>query len=240
MLIHRLSRSHRRRIWGDYYKKVLSYDPTAYWPLWEPSGSVARCLVNPAQNGSYTGVTLGQPGIGDGHTAPLFDGANDYLNIGSATLLTALNGAEWTVMQWVKASGSGVWTDSAERKLVYLPASDGNFIFTRKSSNSNQVDVAYKAGGITKVASHTSFSPTTFFCMMSTCSATADAMKLYIDGIQRGGTQSSLGTWAHTFSAALIGALSAAPSQVWDGCLAHVALFGSALSPAAILDLATR
>jgi len=28
-----------------YYKKVLSYAPTAYWPLWEPSGYMAKSLV---------------------------------------------------------------------------------------------------------------------------------------------------------------------------------------------------
>ena len=43
---------------GGYNEKVLRTGPIAYWPQDETSGTVARCLVNPAQNGTYTGVTL--------------------------------------------------------------------------------------------------------------------------------------------------------------------------------------
>ena len=63
-----------------FYRKVLDYRPIAYWPQWESAGSAARCLVNTAQNGAYTGVTLGQPGAVDGDLCPYYDGANDYTN----------------------------------------------------------------------------------------------------------------------------------------------------------------
>ncbi|GAI14148.1 unnamed protein product, partial [marine sediment metagenome] len=77
-----------------YDDKVLGMDPIAYWPLSETSGLVANCLVNPAQNGVYTGVTLGQPGIGDGNTAPYFDGTNDYVDVLTAAFIAAYNGSE--------------------------------------------------------------------------------------------------------------------------------------------------
>ena len=43
-------------------------------------------------DGAYTGVTLGQDGIGDGNTCPLFDGANDFLDFYSAGFSSAFNG----------------------------------------------------------------------------------------------------------------------------------------------------
>ena len=50
-----------------------------------------------AHNGTYTGVTLGQPGIGDGLTCPLFDGANDYAIANHADFegLTAFTFGGW-------------------------------------------------------------------------------------------------------------------------------------------------
>ena len=58
---------------ATYYKKVLATEPAnllAYWPLNEGSGSVADNLEGTAaRDGAYTGVTLGQAGIGDGWTA---------------------------------------------------------------------------------------------------------------------------------------------------------------------------
>ncbi len=50
----------------QYFRKVLSHRPIAYWPLWEASGSVAFDLAGNALHGAYTGVTLGQVGVGDG------------------------------------------------------------------------------------------------------------------------------------------------------------------------------
>ncbi|MFV1969356.1 MAG: hypothetical protein ACC628_28375, partial [Pirellulaceae bacterium] len=61
--------------------------------MWEASGSISDDLSPQGNDGAYTGVTLGQPGIGDGRTCPLFDGANDYNNIYSAALNTDFDGA---------------------------------------------------------------------------------------------------------------------------------------------------
>jgi len=93
-----------------YWERVMATDPIAYWPLWETSGTVARCLINPAQNGAYNSNVSGWPpgpGIGDGNTAPFFDGTNDYVNPFSVTFRGRFNGAEGTVMIWAKVANVG-------------------------------------------------------------------------------------------------------------------------------------
>ena len=98
-----------------YYEKVLgiqSANMLAYWPVWEASGAVADNIEGTAaRDGAYTGVDLGQPGIGDGNTCPWWDGANDYCNIYSTSLRDAFNGAEGTIACWAKVNSAAVWTD---------------------------------------------------------------------------------------------------------------------------------
>ena len=56
-----------------YSDKILGYGPFAYFTLSDKVGLVARDLTVNANHGTYFGVTLGQPGIGDGRTSPYFD-----------------------------------------------------------------------------------------------------------------------------------------------------------------------
>ena len=113
----------------SYDQKVLGYGPIAYWPLWELSGTTAQCLVNPAQNGTYSGVTLGQEGIGDGGQAPLFDGANDYVDIYSAALAAIFPYDEGSFCGWMKVFNVGVWSDGAVRIFISAAAALGGAAF---------------------------------------------------------------------------------------------------------------
>ena len=97
---------------GGYSDKVLGYSPIAYWPLWEASGATAEDISGNGFDGAYTGVTLGQEGIGDGNTCPLFDGANDYVDIYSAGFAGALMRLRVPLTGWMKVFNAGVWTDS--------------------------------------------------------------------------------------------------------------------------------
>ena len=240
-----MSRLGTQRQFVQYHQKVLSYDPIAYWPLDEKQGTVAYDWVSGrvagAQNGAYTGVTLGQPGIGDGRTSPLFDGANDYVNVYSTTFRDAFNGAEGTLMAWAKVSGVGVWTDTVLRYIsaIYIDAS--NYVLVRKATVANKLEWIYVAGGINETVSKTPISETGWMCLGLTWSKTADKMIVYYNGVQEGVTQTGLGTWAGNPAAAYtcIGSLNTTPLYTWNGYEAHVAVFGSALPPAAMLDLAT-
>ena len=58
-----------------YYRRVLHTENdnlVCYWPLWEAAGSTAVDESGNSRDGTYNDPTLGQPGIGDGWSVPLF------------------------------------------------------------------------------------------------------------------------------------------------------------------------
>ena len=61
-----------------YYRRVLHTENdnlVGYWTLRESSGSTAVDESGNGCDGTYNSPTLGQPGIGDGWTVPLFEEA---------------------------------------------------------------------------------------------------------------------------------------------------------------------
>ena len=238
---------------AGYSAKVLGYSPIAYWPLWEASGDVAECLVNSAQNGAYTGVTLGQPGIGDGRTAPFFDGVTDYVNIYSIAFRDAfalyndptglLDESEGTVMIWAKVNAVGMWTDGADRFAFRLEADDNNYVFCAKTITNNRLFFRYIAGGVAESQNIGGLTTTDWMCLGMTWSKSAGVdgeARYFLDGVQQGTTDTGLGVWAGNLNATetVIGATSTAPTVLWHGWLAHCAIWDTPLTPASMADLA--
>lgn len=227
-----------------YADKVIAIAPAnlvSYLPLSEAVGGDAADLSGHAYNGAYTGVDLGQPGIGDGRTAPLFDGVNDYVNWYSAGLAGAFNGAAGTTAQWVKVTNAGIWADATQRTIVVLQVNTQNRVELVKTTTANQLRFRYTAGNVSKSIQDISLGATTnWFHLVCSWDAAADAVKGYINGVQVGGTQTALGVWAGTLAstAVVIGAASLTPTVVWSGYLAHLALWNVALSGAQIAQLA--
>src|SRR3990172_10333685 len=114
-----------------YYQKVLRTQRDyllAYWMQAEGSGAVALDTSGNSRTGAYTGVDLGQAGIGDGKTCPWFDGANDYNNVYTTSLRDAFNGSEGTVAIWAKVNSAAVWTDGANRIIFRLRVDGNNYV----------------------------------------------------------------------------------------------------------------
>lgn len=223
---------------ASYLGKVLKYSPIAYWPLRETSGTIARCLVNSAQNGTYTGVTLANETAPDGSPAPFFDGANDYVNIYSASLAAAFNENAGTLLMWTKVN-PGVWTDNLLSFFGILRADNDNRVVVYKNTD-NTINLLYRVGGISEGVYHSN-KPTGWFMNTLTWDKAADEMKGWYNDTQAQTTQAIAGAWAGSLSSdyCLIGAGSTVPTLVWHGWLAHCAIWDSALTPAQIADLAT-
>lgn len=230
----------------DYRRKILSYGPIAYWMLAEAAGGVAYDEVTDPnhldinQSGDHVGVTLGQPGIGDGRTCPFYDGANDYTDIYSAILNGAFDGAEGTALAWLKVFNAGVWIDGAARNAVRLHGTTAtNLVAFRKDTTSNQVTLRYIAGGTIKDVV-IAVSAISWIALGLTWSASADEIRGYLNGVQQGATLTGLGTWAGVLSTTevCIGAADTIPQAVTHGYVAHSALWDSALAPAIMADLA--
>jgi hypothetical protein len=221
----------------SYIARVLGTNPISYWPLAEPSGSDAFCYVLAAQKGTHTGVTLGQPGIG-GKTCPYYDGANDYTNIQTATFAGRFNGAEGSLMIWVKVANAGVWTDGTLRYLarVYVDANNEVVIWKAGAAN-NTLYLRHRANGVDKTVSANDFTTTDWYQLLLTWSATADQFKAYRNAAQLGATQTGLGVWAGTPTFSLIGAQTSGPISVWHGYAAHVPIWAEPLPLATVQDL---
>lgn len=236
-----LSGHQAARVGLTYIDKVLSYSPIAYWPLNEISGTNAdNAEGTAARDGTFARnvTTMGtSAGIGDGNTAPDFDGANDAVDIYSASLDTALNTDEGTMMAWCKVSA---WPGN-NRMIMTLNKDNNDWIFIREqggniirfwfdNTNMGTAFVSYGHGGSTN-----------WICVASTWSVGGDAFKAYINGAQTGATQSGLVSKAWALNATLtqIGAYNDTPSSIWDGNLAHAAVWDSALTGPNITDLAS-
>ena len=233
----------QQRQFVQYHQRVLATDPIAYWLQNEKLGAVAYDWVaeNGAQNGAYTGVTLGQPGIGDGNTAPYYDGTNDYTNIYTATLNGRFNGAAGTMMAWARVANVGVWTDVTFRRVFsILSIGFGDEVSIYKRADNNQLSLVYIAGGVNNTRTVVGLTSIVFNCYAITWSAAADEVRAYMNGVQQGATLNGLGVWGAAMHAtySCIGAIRTLPANVYDGYIGHCALWDRALAPAEIAALA--
>lgn len=223
-----------------YTNKINAMGPIGYWPMAESSGAVALDASGNGRNGAYTGVTLGQPGIGDGRTAAGFDGATSFANIYSASLAAAFNGPEGSILIWAKVANVGVWSDGVVRRFITLQVDANNRVYIEKVAGANTFGLNYVAGGTAKSRNRTT-STTALFHAGLTWNKTADQVIAYFNGVQEGAVLTGLGVWAGALAATNcnIGANATTPTSVWSGIEAHAAIFARALSAAEVLGAAT-
>jgi len=229
------------RQYVQYHERVLATNPIAYWPLNEKVGTIAYDWVTArnlgAQDGAHTGVTLLQPGIGDGFYSPYYDGINDFTNVTTATLAASFSGATGTLAIWGRVSGVGVWTDGTRRDLCLFRVDGNNIIVLNKDTVNNQLRWYYASGAVTKIRTRAAVTTTDFFHMAITWSKAADEVRAYYNGTQEGATFNALGAWAGAVNNCFIGSSNNIPSNVYSGTLAHCAVWSRVLSADEIADL---
>ena len=225
-----------------YDNKIVNFNPTplAYYPLNEGSGTTLTESIN-GWNGTYTGIQWGIDRFIDGSPVPFFDGANDFGNIYTTALRDAFSGVAGTVALWAKVSGAGVWTDGVGRYMVRIRANADNEVILFKSSTNNLFVLRYEAGATVNFQ-NVAATPTAWFHVAITWDKNAGGtgeVKYYYNGSASGATDTGLGTWVGTPSSTdtVIGASSTVPATVWDGYLAHCAVWTSALTAAQVADL---
>ncbi len=229
-----------------YYRKVLGTRPGSligYWPLWEQTGAAAQELSGVAGTGAYVGVELGRGGMGDGRTAPYFDGTSDYVNVYTAGLASAFSGAEGTMLVWAKAATT-VWTDSTTRRIFLLRADVNNRVIVDKNwgaldTPNDQLVCTYISGGAS-CQQKTGLQRSGWFSIGITWSFSAGQVRAYVDGVQQGATMTGLGVWvgALTATTCVIGAIDTTPTGPWHGWVAHGALWNAPLNPGEMAALA--
>lgn len=217
---------------GPYHDRVLSMHAAnlfAYWRLNEASGSSAADASGNGHTGTVTGVTWGQAGIGDGLTAGGFDGINDDVDVHSAGLASAFNGAAGTLLLWFRVADAGVWTDGSWRRLLSFRVDANNSLEVYRRSSDNDLSVTLVSGGTTRTLTyHFASAPTGWQCVATTWSEADDKLSLYINGESQTPI-SYLGTWAGSLVTAHLGSRWD-DAYYWHGDLAHVALWDCALT----------
>lgn len=226
-----------------YFERILDTGPIAYWIQGEAAGLVAIDQINsPAQDGTYVGVTLGQPGIGDGNTSPLFDGINDYNDIWTPAFSAAFNGIEGSALIWVRVSAIGVWTDGASRYGVVLRGGPNDYVEVFKRPFNPDIRIRYRSGGVNKDFDQTFPAPghnQNWLSFGVTWSAASGQCQGYYAGLPIGAPQAA-GVWGAAglvVGFTVVGAFRTIPQLVWDGYIAHVPVWDRPLTPAEMLSL---
>lgn len=224
-----------------YYRRILAMFPVAYWPLNEASGTTMTDIRN-GFNGTYTAVTLGQPGIGDGLTSALFNGTSAYAQVTGANLTNlaaAFNKDEFTVMAWAKVANAGVWSDATQRRILYFGFSTdeaNNHFYLRKNTTTNQARGG-RAGTTHRAIDYTTSGPTGWFHIALRSSMAETTVRLYYNGAEVGTPGTGISAIAGSIAKAHFAMTDAV--YLWSGWLAHIAIFDRALTPAEIQKAAT-
>src|SRR5689334_2614860 len=79
-------------------------DQILSWALNETGGPTAVDRSVQGNNGTYaaSGITYGEPGIGDGLTSVKFSGADTYIKLGSVAFGADWNGNKGSALAWAK------------------------------------------------------------------------------------------------------------------------------------------
>jgi len=229
-----------------YINRVLATNPIAYWPLNETAGNTAVCQVNAAQNGTYArNVTLMGTGAGiaDGNAAPTFDGTNDFVNIYTAALAAAFNGATGSALIWFRVANVGIWTDATQRFLFYLYSDANNRYRAQRVITNSRLQATGIAGAGACTVNRDGLADTGWMPVVITWSdgANADELIYYYNGVAVAAPCATMNNWAGALAAAftLIGAGTNVPTLVWHGWLSHMAVWDTVLPPATITELST-
>ena len=235
--IHRASKSHRRRLMGSYESMILATGPIACWPQSETSGSVAHCLVNPAQNGTYTGVTLANDLTGPfGTPAPYYDGNNDYCNIDTAALVAAFNTDVGTAAIWTRVNAVGVWSDGIQRQAWTVYGNIQNPLWNAKRAVANNSQTYHEGSNVGTVIANAGHTETAWTLWTMTWN-TGGNLIAYINGQQDGAPAAGVTAWSSPITTAYIGSHTGAPTSVWHGWLGPLIFWDRVLPPAEIESL---
>lgn len=232
-----------------YYQRVLATQAAnliTYLRLNEASGTVAdNAQGTAARDGTYSSDVSTWPvstGIGDGNTMPRFDGANDYVGIGTASFIAAWSGDLYSWVAWLCINNVAVWTDGVERTLVYAtPDATGNISRIVKSSVNNQLIFSHRAGAATAQVIYGTSSTAVMMVGMTVDKAN-NRMRAFVDGVQVGTDQAITNNWVGVIvgTRTLIGARLNTPLNPFLGSAGHVAYWNRELTPAEMAALATN
>src|SRR3990167_3908103 len=225
-----------------YFDKVMDVAPAnliGYWPMNEGGGATSFDYSSQANNGTYTGVEFGAPGIVDGWASIRCDGTTDRNNIFSAALATDFSGQTGTLSIWAGVDNSNAWSDAGNRYVSELNSSSGNRISILRATTASTITLAYRTSGTLRFVNISNLNTLDFVQYGISWSNTASRVIFYMNGEQTGASALPP-QFNDTLVVALWGAQTAAGAGPWLGTLAHGTLFNAELSPEAVKYIGKR
>jgi hypothetical protein len=166
-----------------------------------------------------------------------FDGDGDYVDIYSTGFNTNFSGDRGSISLWAKVSDAGVWSDDTVRRMLYFQVDPDN-LFVFQKLGTNDIELRREAGTV-RSGETISITNTDWVMYTLTWDASSDEVKAYVNGLQRGATDNSLGTWSGNLSPSttVLGASSTSGTNSWSGQIDDVRIYNYALSPAQVRKL---
>jgi hypothetical protein len=225
--------------------RMLSMGPIAAFQINDSGGTTMTDTSGNGRDGTYSGVTLGQNGIGDGQTVGLWDGTNDSGVMTTAGLASAFSFDEGAISLWGWPFNVGVWTDSTQRYFIrFYRDADNEINIVRRTSN-NDIEFRREAGGATKteIIGGLSFTtPTNIIMCWSRAGGGvcgAQETKYYINGAQVGSTETAISAQSGSGLTAWIGDGNGLGFGCFYGYIGHVYLFDRPLTATEIATAST-
>lgn len=221
-----------------YFQKVLGTrraNLIQYFPLWEPSGAVAIDKSSQANNGSYTSITLGATGFGDGKTGAGFSVAGSNVNLYSVPFVADFNGDEGTMTMWAYMAN---WGNGAQNMYIYFATDSYNDTIYIQKLGSNVVrvvrDTSNDSGKLSATAAQ---SGAGWKHLAATWSDSGDAIVFYLNGVAQTAA-TGLGAWVGTPGSTKCTLGNNEGANVFAGTLQHWAMWNVALTQSEIANLA--
>ena len=162
-----------------------------------------------------------------------FNGTDESVTLDS--MVGTLNPLEGSVSLWCKLD-----TVSTSGNLFRTRVDGSNFINLLYHASSNQMRLAYKAGGTNKTAifSDAIEGDGLWHHVVGTWSASSDEIKIYLDGTLKA-TTTGLGTFSGTLIDADLGQ-NLTGGAFYNGKMSNVAIFNTPLTAANVLYIQNR
>lgn len=226
----------------QYYRKILDELSTglvAYWMLDEPVGTTGSYSVvdsGGTNDGTPSAVTFGETGIGDGKTAPLFNGTSSKIDVSVGNLATGFNGNEGSLIIWLKVSSAAVWASAAFSVALRIFTNGTNYFAVQKSGATSIINLTRDASGTAVGFSIATGSTLGWFCLGYTWSVAGSYYKKYFNGVETVVSQ-ALTNYVGNITNSTIGLNL--NSLWWPGYIAHVAVWNTKLSSSDMASLGT-
>jgi len=218
---------------------VDTFGAVAGWTLGDAVMPTTTSVIGPAQDGHYhAGVTLGQPGIGDGFTSIFVDeGVYCGIDTFSLSLAALINPDLWSMVVWLKCNSAGDWTDGKEKIIMGMLADARNHISLKKVGSTNALTAGRTAGGFSRNAKFLCTANTDWQCIAVTQDYAANQLRIYQDGVLKDINRKALTAWtggawtAAGFAGEPRSVRKGTFKEVWHGWLAHGYWFDRILAP---------